>query len=223
MTRIRNTFLRKSDFSVLRSIRRKLKIPPRFEINSPTGLVCGLEQTWEFGTNHQLSRAPSVRWSSYSTVSKYSPVLQNCKVWASSDHWSWRYMTWDFAWIQNIFWCYFHHILLAWADDRSCLGNQTNTKSQVMYLHDQWSDEADTLWFCSTDEYSKITKYEPQTPLASRVMLWFHHFQHYVCHTNVMPIGQSTNIFLEIWSSRAILSELISKLKHRIDLNSFLE
>ena len=32
---------------------------------------------------------------------------------------------------------------------------------RVLYLEHQWSDEADTLWFCSTDEYSKTTKYEP--------------------------------------------------------------
>ena len=131
MTRIRNKFLRKSDFSVLRSIRRKLKIPPRFEINSPTGLVCGLEQTWEFGTNHQLSRAPSVRWSSYSTVSKYSPVLQNCKVWASSDHWWWRYTTlkisrcWWFELVTvTVLWLlYYDNMLELWSDPQNIACN----------------------------------------------------------------------------------------------------
>ena len=34
-----------------------------------------------------------------------------------------------------------------------------------MYLHHQWSDEAHTLQFCSTNEYYKTTEYEPQTPV----------------------------------------------------------
>ena len=39
-----------------------------------------------------ISRSSSVRYGSYSTVSKFSPVLSNCKVWTESDHWWWRYL-----------------------------------------------------------------------------------------------------------------------------------
>ena len=37
-------------------------------------------------------------WSSYSGVSKYYPVLQDCKIWASSDQWWWRYSRLHFCW-----------------------------------------------------------------------------------------------------------------------------
>ena len=36
---------------------------------------------------HSISRSSVHRFSSYSTVSKCSPVLSNCKVSAPSDHW----------------------------------------------------------------------------------------------------------------------------------------
>ena len=39
---------------------------------------------------YRISRSSSVRYGSYSTVSKYSPVLSNCKVWTKSAHWWWR-------------------------------------------------------------------------------------------------------------------------------------
>ena len=47
-------------------------------------------------------------------------------------------------------------------------------KSQVAYLHHQWSDGVDTLQFCSTDEYSEIPEYEVQRPLGVRENLCFH-------------------------------------------------
>ena len=36
---------------------------------------------------HSISRSSVIRSASYSAVSKYSPVLSNCKIWAGSDHW----------------------------------------------------------------------------------------------------------------------------------------
>ena len=38
----------------------------------------------------RISRSSSGRCGSYSTVSKYSSVLSNCKIWTESDHWGWR-------------------------------------------------------------------------------------------------------------------------------------
>ena len=37
----------------------------------------------------------------------------------------------------------------------------------LKYLHHQWSDEAHTLQFCSTDE-SETVEYEPRTPTHVR-------------------------------------------------------
>ena len=41
----------------------------------------------------------------------------------------------------------------------------------VDYLHDQWSDGADTLQFVSTDEYFETVEYEPDRPLELRDIL----------------------------------------------------
>ena len=45
---------------------------------------------------HSISRSSVHRFSSYSTVSKCSPVLSNCKVSAPSDHWWRRYIKFSF-------------------------------------------------------------------------------------------------------------------------------
>ena len=39
---------------------------------------------------------------------------------------------------------------------------------RVLYLEHQWSDEADTLQFCSAHEYSGTIEYELQTPTHTR-------------------------------------------------------
>ena len=38
----------------------------------------------------------------------------------------------------------------------------------VIYLHHQWSDQAHTLQFDSTDEYFETVEYEPRSPLELR-------------------------------------------------------
>ena len=38
----------------------------------------------------------------------------------------------------------------------------------VIYLHNQWSDQAHTLQFDSTDEYFETVEYEPRSPLELR-------------------------------------------------------
>ena len=45
---------------------------------------------------------------------------------------------------------------------------KSNEKYNLVYLHHQWSDEAHTLQFCSTGEYSETVEYEPQTPTHVR-------------------------------------------------------
>ena len=56
-----------------------------------------------------------------------------------------------------------------------CVGDlcATDQKLNLMYLRHQWSDGADTLQFCSTDEYFETVEYEPQRPLGYRDSLWF--------------------------------------------------
>ena len=51
-----------------------------------------------------------------------------------------------------------------------CVGDlcATDQKLNLMYLRHQWSDGADTLQFCSTDEYFETVEYEPQRPLGYR-------------------------------------------------------
>ena len=41
----------------------------------------------------------------------------------------------------------------------------------IVYLHHQWSDEADTLQFDSAGEYFETVEYEPYRPLAPRDIL----------------------------------------------------
>ena len=71
----------------------KLLTPTVFGLAKGLNPIGRHAKTLGFETNHWISRAPSGRCSSYSTVSKYSLVLRNCKVWAPSDHWWWRYST----------------------------------------------------------------------------------------------------------------------------------
>ena len=48
---------------------------------------------------------------------------------------------------------------------------KSNEKYNLVYLHHQWSDEAHTLQFCSSGEYSETVEYEPQTPTHVRDIL----------------------------------------------------
>ena len=50
----------------------------------------------------------------------------------------------------------------------ACQLNEIVQIYDLVYLHHQWSDEAHTLQFCSTDEYSETVEYEPQTPTHVR-------------------------------------------------------
>ena len=154
------------------SNRPKLATRPQFWDKLVLGQVLRRDQTSKIEKNHRISRAPSGRWSSYSTVSKYSPVLQNCKVWASSDHWWWRYTTFKFSqcWRSE-------HLTLTvpWLlyNDNAGKCCWIHEKMHVMYLHHQCSDEAHTLQFCSTGEYFETVEYELHRPLGARDSWWF--------------------------------------------------
>ena len=50
---------------------------------------------------------------------------------------------------------------------------QTKRKYKLVYLRHQWSDDADILQSCSTDEYFETVEYEPQRPLGYRDSSWF--------------------------------------------------
>ena len=74
-----------------RTIRRKMTTRPNFGGHNSEVMDLELRKCHQINRNHSVSQTPEGVRSSYSGVSKYSPVLQDCKVWASSDHWSWRY------------------------------------------------------------------------------------------------------------------------------------
>ena len=109
-------------------------------------MVLELRKCQQINRNHSVSQTPGGVRSSYSGVSKYSPVLQDCKVWAPSDHWWWRYT--------NFYFCRVSHCV---ANNGVILLNtmgvevfKFSKKYNDVYLHDQWSDEAHTLQSCST-------------------------------------------------------------------------
>ena len=76
-----------------RSIHRKLATRPNFGEHNSEVMDLELRKCQQINRNDSVSQTPEGVQSSYSGVSKYSPVLQDCKVWAPSDHWWWRY-TW---------------------------------------------------------------------------------------------------------------------------------
>ena len=87
-------------------------------------------------------------------------------------------------------------------------------KSQVVYLHHQWSDGADTLQFCSTGEYSETLEYEVQRPLGVRENLWFHFILSVLsacCDTDWYTVDP---YLFRDWPKFPISSELIYLVKY---------
>ena len=80
-----------------RTIRRKMATRPNFGGHNSEVMDLELRKCHQINRNHSVSQTPEGVRSSYSGVSKYSPVLQNCKVWAPSDHWWWRYINFYFC------------------------------------------------------------------------------------------------------------------------------
>ena len=79
-----------------RSIHRKLRIGSGIRKSYFKWYVFGTAKSSKLETYRHLSRTLLGVCSSYSAVLKYYPVLQNCRIWASSDHWWWRYRTFYF-------------------------------------------------------------------------------------------------------------------------------
>ena len=88
---------RDSDRLWWRTIHRKLETLTKSEKNSLQEPISGAAWSSRSDTSHKLSRYPSGLCGSYSTVSKYSSVLQSCKGTAPSDHWWRRYIHFHFS------------------------------------------------------------------------------------------------------------------------------
>ena len=50
-------------------------------------------------------------------------------------------------------------------------GNLNDETDNIAYLRHQWSDQAHTLQFASTDEYFETVEYEPDRPSELRDIL----------------------------------------------------
>ena len=83
------------------SIRPKLEARRNYGRHNFIQIDLECAKSQQINRNHSVTQTPTGVWSSYSGVSKYSPVLQNCKVWASSDHWWWRYTKSYFLWTRT--------------------------------------------------------------------------------------------------------------------------
>ena len=122
-----------------------------------------LVRVGENGGYPMISRTPRGVRSSYSGVSKYSSVLQNCRIWASSGHWWRRYDNSIFSQNTEV-----EVTIQIQRNPLKCWTLKSDWKLNVPYLHDYWSDEAYTLQFYSTGEYFETTEYELLTPIGVR-------------------------------------------------------